>query len=226
MNLQNHKQQEINFNKETNPSSQKQSQVKFDSKSTVSSFKNQSLENRQENQENQTQSKLTSLSDSNLLSQTKLLVQKERKLTVEVLEHLCEIDQRKLYLKRGFSSLFEYATKELGYSEGSTYRRINAMKLCREFPETAFKIQNGNLNLTTASQLQSFFEKQNKNQSKLRRDDSSPRRNCALESEDQKQFSLKDQKKPDLENQNQSDLRRDDSSPRRNVASILEDQSL
>ena len=269
MNLQNHKQQEINFNKETNSSSQKQqkldfsnptqkqSQVKLDSKSTASSFKNQSssnswrklvlesqksishlrpfcdrflrknetnftnrpsqnvlieksflnqnqsLENRQEKRKKQTQSKLTSLSDSNLLSQTKLLVQKERKITVEVLEHLCEIDQRKLYLKRGFSSLFNYATKELGYSEGSTYRRINAMKLCREFPETAFKIQNGNLNLTTASQLQSFFEKQNKNQSKLRRSDSSPRRNCALESEDQKQFSLKDQKKSDLENQNQ-----------------------
>ena len=194
MNLQNHKQQEINFNKETNSSSQnqqkldfsnptqKQSQVKFDSKSTTSSFKNQSLRTWQEKRKNQIQSKLNSLSDSNLLSQTKLLVQKERKITVEVLEHLCEIDQRKLYLKRGFSSLFEYTTKELGYSEGSTYRRINAMKLCREFPETAFKIQNGNLNLTTASQLQTFFEKQNKNQSKLRRDDSSPRRNCALES--------------------------------------------
>ena len=235
MNLQNHKQQEINFNKETNLnfsqkqqkvnlSSQNQSQVKFDSKSTTSSFKNQSLRTRQENRKNQTQSKLTSLSDSNLLSQTKLLVQKERKITVEVLEHLCEIDQRKLYLKRGFSSLFNYATKELGYSEGSTYRRINAMKLCREFPETAFKIQNGNLNLTTAAQLQSFFEKQNKNQSKLRRDDSSPRRNCALESEEQEQFILKDQKKSDLENQKQSELRRSDSSPRRNVASILEDQ--
>ena len=53
MNLQNHKQQEINFNKETNlnfsqkqqkvnPSSQNQSQVKLNSKSTTSSFKNQS----------------------------------------------------------------------------------------------------------------------------------------------------------------------------------------
>ena len=202
--------------------------------STIQVLKiNQNLENRQENRKNQIQSKLTSLSDSNLLSQTKLLVQKERKITVEVLEHLCEIDQRKLYLKRGFSSLFNYATKELGYSEGSTYRRINAMKLCREFPETTFKIQNGNLNLTTASQLQTFFEKQNKNQSKLRRDDSSPRRNCALELEDQKQFSLKDQKKSDLENQNQylesqnqSELRRSDSSPRRNVALFLPDQSL
>jgi len=214
MNLQNHKQQEINFNKETNLnfsqkqqkvnlSSQNQSQVKLDSKSTTSSFKNQSLRTWQENRKNQIQSKLNSLSDSHLLSQTKLLVQKERKITVEVLEHLCEIDQRKLYLKRGFSSLFNYATKELGYSEGSTYRRINAMKLCREFPETTFKIQNGNLNLTTASQLQSFFEKQNKNQSKLRRSDSSPRRNCALELEEQKKLSLKDQKKSDLENQNQ-----------------------
>ena len=244
MNLQNHKQQEINFNKETNSSIQKQqkldfsnptqykSQVKFDSKSTTSSFKNQYLRSEKKYQENQIQSKLTSLSDSNLLSQTKLLVQKERKITVEIIEHLSEIDQRKLYLKKGFSNLFDYTTKELGYSEGSAYRRINTMKLCREFPETISKIQNGNLNLTTASQLQTFFEKQSKNQSKLRRSDSPARRNVASILPDQNQFSLKDQKKSDLKNQNkylesqnQSELRRSDSPARRNVASFLEDQS-
>ena len=62
MNLQNHKQQEINFNKETNSKTnqkqqkldfsnptQKQSQVKLDSKSTASSFKNQSSSNSWQN---------------------------------------------------------------------------------------------------------------------------------------------------------------------------------
>ena len=105
---------------------------------------------------------LKKLSDQNLLLQTKNLVQKERNITIQVLRHLSEIEFRKLYLKRGFSSLFDYAVKELGYSHSSAYRRIKAMKLCRAVPETASKISAGSLNLTTVSQLQTYFEKQDK----------------------------------------------------------------
>ena len=104
---------------------------------------------------------LQKLGDCKLLSQTKFLVQKERNLNIQVIQHLSEIEYRKLYLKRGFSSLFDYAVKELGYSHGSAYRRIKAMKLCREVPETTSKLKTGDLNLTTVSQLQTFFEKQN-----------------------------------------------------------------
>ena len=67
---------------------------------------------------------LKKFSDDFLMSQTKALVQKERKLNIEILQHLQEIESRKLYLERGFSSLFEYAVKELGYGEGAAYRRI------------------------------------------------------------------------------------------------------
>lgn len=149
---------------------------------------------------------LKKLSDQNLLSQTKLLIQKERNITLQVIQHLSEIESRKLYFKRGFSSLFEYAVKELGYSEGSAYRRIKAMKLCQDLPETASKIRTGNLNLTTVSQLQTFFEKQSRkaqetqtrlqsNQKPLsiQRSDSSPRRIPAssLESKTQKLDVLK-----------------------------------
>ena len=105
---------------------------------------------------------LKKLSDQNLLLQTKNLVQRERNITLQVLRHLSEIEHRKLYFKRGFSSLFDYTVKELGYSEGSAYRRIKAMKLCCEVPETASKLKTGSLNLTTASKLQTYFEKQNK----------------------------------------------------------------
>ena len=103
-----------------------------------------------------------SMTDSQLLSQTKNLVQKERQINVLVLQHLQEIEKRKLYLKRGFSSLFEYTVKELGYSESSAYRRIKAMKLCKELPETKLKMAKGELNLCTASKLQTVFEKQEK----------------------------------------------------------------
>ena len=105
---------------------------------------------------------LKKLSNDQLLLQTKNLVQKERQINILVLQHLQEIQSRKLYLKRGFSSLFEYTVKELGYSESSAYRRIKAMKLCKELPETKLKMAKGELNLCTASKLQTVFEKQEK----------------------------------------------------------------
>ena len=102
------------------------------------------------------------LSNQELLSRTKFLVQKERDIHIQVLRHLAEIDSRKLFFQQGFSSLFDYAVRELGYSEGAAYRRIKAMKLCRELPETANRLQSGRLSLSAASQLQVFFEKQDK----------------------------------------------------------------
>ena len=105
---------------------------------------------------------LKRLSNDQLLLQTKTLVQKERQINVQVLQHLQEIESRNLYLKRSFSSLFEYTVKELGYSESSAYRRIKAMKLCKELPETKLQMAKGELNLCTASKLQTVFEKQEK----------------------------------------------------------------
>ena len=102
------------------------------------------------------------LSNKELLSHTKLLVQKERSIHIQVLRHLAEIDSRKLFFSQGFFSLFDYAVRELGYSEGAAYRRIKAMKLCREIPETAKRLQSGRLSLSAASQLQVFFERQDK----------------------------------------------------------------
>ena len=105
---------------------------------------------------------LKKLSNDQLLLQTKNLVQKERQINILVLQHLQEIEKRKLYLERGFPSLFEYTVKELGYSHSAAYRRIKAMRLCRDIPQATSKIKTGDLNLTTASQLQTFFEKKKK----------------------------------------------------------------
>ena len=106
--------------------------------------------------------RIKQLNNEELLSRTKLLVQKERDIHIQVLHHLAEIDSRKLYFKQGFSSLFDYAVRELGYSEGAAYRRIKAMKLCQDLPGTTSRLQSGRLSLSTAFQLQVFFEKQNK----------------------------------------------------------------
>ena len=109
---------------------------------------------------------LRKLSDADLLDQTKNLAAQERALTTEVLWHLKEVSDRRLYSARGFSSIFEYAVKELHYSEPSAGRRIAAMRLLVELPEVAPAIENGSLNLTSLSTAQSFFRREETEQGK------------------------------------------------------------
>ncbi|MBS1983318.1 MAG: HNH endonuclease [Bdellovibrionales bacterium] len=99
---------------------------------------------------------IRALKDSELLSATKTLVRKERAVTMDVLRHMQEIERRKLYAFK-FTSLFDYAVRELGYSEAAASRRIQALRLMTEIPEIAPKIESGALNLSNICQAQSFF---------------------------------------------------------------------
>ena len=67
---------------------------------------------------------LRSLSDSDLLSRVRGIVVRERTLTLFLLLHLNEIERRKLHLMQGYSSMFDYCTSCLGYSETAAIRRI------------------------------------------------------------------------------------------------------
>ena len=99
------------------------------------------------------------VSDDELLLRTRELARHETAFTIVTIQHLDEIERRVLYDKRGYPSLFEYAVRELHYSKGSAWRRIMVMKLCRAVPGIADKLRSGELNLTTASQLQNAIEK-------------------------------------------------------------------
>ena len=99
------------------------------------------------------------VSDDELLLRTRELARNETEFTIITIQHLDEIERRGLYDRRGYPSLFEYAVRELNYSKGSTWRRIMVMKLCRTVPGIADKLRSGELNLTTASQLQNAIEK-------------------------------------------------------------------
>src|SRR5580704_4051438 len=99
------------------------------------------------------------MTDEELWNETKKETEVERCSTLKIIAFLEEIQFRKLHLKRGYSSLHEYCVKILKYNDGSASRRINAMKLVQELPETRKSIENGSLNLTTASQIQLVIEK-------------------------------------------------------------------
>ena len=74
-----------------------------------------------------------------------------------MLDHLDEIDRRGLALRRGFSSLFDYAVRELRFTDAAAQRRIQAMRLHRRDGSVRARLQSGDLSLTSAAQLETAF---------------------------------------------------------------------
>lgn len=114
---------------------------------------------------------LKQLKDEELLKKLKSLAAQERELTTVILHHLQEVEVRRLFAKRGFSSLFEYCTLELGYSAASAQRRIASMRLLRAIPEMEEKIATGALNLSNVAQAAKFFQHEAKSNKPLSVDD-------------------------------------------------------
>jgi hypothetical protein len=105
---------------------------------------------------------LKSISDSDLLRDTKRHATQEKEAGIQVLHHLREVDARKLFTTVKCSSLYSYCIKELGYSEGTAGRRIHAMKLIRDLPEYETKLEEGSIHESQLSKAQTFFNAQKK----------------------------------------------------------------
>ena len=112
---------------------------------------------------------VSALSDDRLLERTKELSGIEHHLEVVVIDHLREIQKRRLYLRRGFSSLFDYAVRELGYSDAAAWRRIKAMRLCADVDGVRERLQNGTMTLNAAAQLQNAFDRQERKKERAAR---------------------------------------------------------
>ncbi len=97
------------------------------------------------------------LSNSELLNETVKAVAQERELTNLVLEHLREIQRRRLYATLGYSSMFDYCTKHLKYCPASAQLRIDAMRLSSEVPEIRDSLEKGSLNLSVIGTFQKFI---------------------------------------------------------------------
>ncbi len=102
--------------------------------------------------------KIGQLSDDQLLKSTKNLVAHEREVLARVLEHLEEIERRRLFASLRYRSLYDYCLKELMYSEAQSYRRISAMRLAKNNQQVKNEIQKGTLTLTNANMLSDLFK--------------------------------------------------------------------
>jgi hypothetical protein len=111
---------------------------------------------------------LKHLSDRTLLSETKKFVAQEREISLHLLHHLKEIERRRAFSDLGYGSLFEYVTRELGYSEASASRRIRSARLIADMPELEIKFESGLLNMNHISMAAQLFKNEDISDKKTR----------------------------------------------------------
>lgn len=93
---------------------------------------------------------LSKYSDKELIKSVAAIGRKETESTAELLLHLAEIDSRRLYLKQGYSSLFDFCHRgPLRYSEGAAQRRIVAARAISRFPRLLEFFVSKEINLCT-----------------------------------------------------------------------------
>jgi hypothetical protein len=97
---------------------------------------------------------ISKLNDKQLHIETQNAFRKEKEATLHLLQHLIEIDRRKLFADFGYSSIQKYLIEELKYSEGESWTRVQAMRLIKQSKFAQDKIKNGELTLCNAALVQ------------------------------------------------------------------------
>jgi len=81
-------------------------------------------------------SRISGLSNTQLLADLNGLLKRSRTLEAEVILHLGEVEARRLHLEQGCSSMFDYCVRVLRFSEGVAYKRIGVARW--RSPEESF----------------------------------------------------------------------------------------
>src|SRR5438046_1123509 len=101
---------------------------------------------------------MSSDSDSHPLHQQALSLAKEyKRLESEIIKVLQQIDDGKIYRSLGFSSLFEYTTKALGFTEAVSYGFITVSRSARKIPLLQEAISQGQITVNSAKRITSVL---------------------------------------------------------------------
>jgi hypothetical protein len=87
------------------------------------------------------------LDDAKLLERVRALVVRSNETEAELLEHLAEVDERRLYLPN-HTSMFAFCTAELGFSEAVAENRIAVARVSQRFPRVLEMRRSGAIHLS------------------------------------------------------------------------------
>ena len=98
------------------------------------------------------------LSNGELLERLETMSSSERLLGAAIVEHLCEVEARGLHLDIGFGSLFQYCTKQLGFSEDVAYKRVKVAQAGAARPRILEHLETGELSLSSVAVIASHLD--------------------------------------------------------------------
>ena len=105
---------------------------------------------------------LESLSDDELLRRLAELMHQSRRVEVDLVAHIAEADERRLYAREASPSMFAYCTEILHLSEAEAYLRIAAARASREHPMLLAMLGDGRLHLTGIAKLAPHLTPENR----------------------------------------------------------------
>ena len=101
------------------------------------------------------------LSNQALLEETERLASKVRRATARLIAALAEVDARRLWADEGCSSLYDYCTRVLRFSEQEAYLRIEGARVALRFPDVLPMLDDGDLTLTNVGLLKPHLTPEN-----------------------------------------------------------------
>ena len=105
---------------------------------------------------------LQSIPDDELLHRLAGLMSQSRRVEADIVVHLAEVDERRLYAREALPSMFAYCTDVLHLSEAEAYLRIAAARASREHPMLLPMLADDRLHLTAIAKLAPHLTRENR----------------------------------------------------------------
>ena len=91
---------------------------------------------------------LRSVPDDTLMNRLTELVTQDRRVEVDLVAHIGEVEKRRLFARQAFPSMFAYCTQVLHLSEAEAYRRITVARAARRYEGLLDMLRDGRMHLT------------------------------------------------------------------------------
>jgi 5-methylcytosine-specific restriction endonuclease McrA len=107
---------------------------------------------------------LRTLSETEFHQQFETIVGVELAVTLRVLHFINDLQRRKSFLEMGYSSVFDYCVRKLGYSRSGAGRRIQAARCAHRYPEIFAILRTGELKVGVAALIEPILTDDNKDE--------------------------------------------------------------
>jgi hypothetical protein len=105
---------------------------------------------------------LQSIPDDELLHRLAELMRQSRRAEADIVAHIAEVEDRRLFAREAFPSMFAYCIDVLHLSEAEAYLRISAARASRLHPILLTMLADGRLHLTAIDKLGPHLTRENR----------------------------------------------------------------